>query len=422
MTIQPPPRIAHALSYRKHAIEEAISTAVDLSFKAAEVGTQSSPEEPDFIAYFYLDGLQRLETSLNQLMEGHQVKVTLSGIFCHQTPKVLPERSGQPKSRSCELGDLLLATLYTPKTKDYPSSHKPSPIPSEQGGPLSRAIDTFLGRDSKMELVSEAPLPQTPIHGSAIGSAVLLQSKMYAPTPDSGDPQWQLYAVSDSFHYKSPKSLAPQKRYLQDASAALWYWSLLRGNENYRYDSDMRWSTKAFHARSASRRTDQKVEVSFSNLLWNLFAGVYGEPFFRSDSLVNGDLGWSKIVNDLIGVTAEQALNRKNANIVRTHPNALRGSEALRAINGRSYTEPSFLVRASLGDALAHFGGELENLGRKLEIKSADSLQTAFVAPESELGKGGGDGEPPRLGRIGNEDDDSKGDGMSFIIANWQEL
>jgi len=103
MSYHPRQRISTSLQSHRFAIEEAITNAVDLSFQAAEAGTRSAAQEPDFIAYFFKDGLQRLEVALNSIVRQSNIRVTLSGIFCHQTPKVYPSVNGVQTPVACSL-------------------------------------------------------------------------------------------------------------------------------------------------------------------------------------------------------------------------------------------------------------------------------------------------------------------------------
>lgn len=364
-------------------IEAAITNAVDISFQAAEVGSKSRAEEPDYLAYFYLEGLHRLEVSLNAILLSSKVKVTLSGIFCHQTPKVYPTVGGHNLSQSCELGDLLLVSLYTP--------------PEGQG-----------------------------IERRALGNAVLLQSKMDAERPGDEDPQWQLYATSEGYRYKSPATLANQNRSLSEAHAALWYWSFERNYGPWAHQDTgaARWFTRAIHARSPWHITprwrspfqdNRCFELPFSGLVWSLFNGAAGETFYRKASPVTtSGSGWSAIVHDLISDTAKRTLTRNNAYIVRSRPNQLRGSDALLKINANINPSPGFLVRASLRDALSLMDESLGKIGAQLEEKTQKS--GGFPPLRTKIDGGG----PPLLGRL--KDDDGKEGGMSFIIANFQEL
>ena len=375
MSYHPRQKISVGLQAHRFAIEEAITNAVDLSFQAAEAGTRSAAQEPDFIAYFFLDGLHRLEVSLNAILLSSRIRVTLSGIFCHQTPKVYPSVGGVQTPTSCELGDLLLVSLYTPP-------------------------------------------PGSTIERRALGNALLLQAKMEAERPSDVDPQWQLYSSAETFRYRSPAPLAQQVRSLADAHPALWYWCLERNPWRWQATGSPRWLTSAVHPRSPWHNgpihPTRRFALPFSGLVWSLFNGVAGQTFYRASSPATQTSGWSAVVNDLIADTANRTLTRNNAYIVRSQPNLLRGSAALRAINANLQPQPGFLVRASLGQALALVDDSLGKTGETLE----QYTQKSVTAPR--IRTRGVDEPPPPLGRV--KDDDNRDGGMSFIIANWQEL
>jgi hypothetical protein len=69
---------------------------------------KSQPEEPDFVASLVINGTTMLEAGWRPLLRPYHVRVT--GIYCHQTPKV--SFSGM-SHRSCELGDLLWCHVHT---------------------------------------------------------------------------------------------------------------------------------------------------------------------------------------------------------------------------------------------------------------------------------------------------------------------
>ncbi len=60
------------------------------------------------MVYFFGLGLPRLQRCLNFVLKRYRVEVTISGIFCHQSPKVYPDYG----PRSCELADLTFLATY----------------------------------------------------------------------------------------------------------------------------------------------------------------------------------------------------------------------------------------------------------------------------------------------------------------------
>lgn len=62
------------------------------------------PEEPDFVASLVLNGTKIIENEWRKAFNQFGIQLAVTGIFCHQTPKV--SFTGM-KGNSCELGDLL---------------------------------------------------------------------------------------------------------------------------------------------------------------------------------------------------------------------------------------------------------------------------------------------------------------------------
>lgn len=77
----------------------------------------NSPEEPDFVAGIVLESTPILYQAISSIFGQYGLSVSLASVFCHQTPKVV--FPGMNKS-SCEIGDLLLVHIHTPRT-GYPT-------------------------------------------------------------------------------------------------------------------------------------------------------------------------------------------------------------------------------------------------------------------------------------------------------------
>jgi hypothetical protein len=72
----------------------------------------TKPQEPDFIAGLVIDSTPLIYSSLKTILSSRRVSVSMSAVFCHQTPQV----TFNPHSPiSCELGDILFAYVHTPK-------------------------------------------------------------------------------------------------------------------------------------------------------------------------------------------------------------------------------------------------------------------------------------------------------------------
>lgn len=73
---------------------------------------RTTPQEPDFVAGIVLEGTPLIQATLNSVLSPRRVSVSMSAVFCHQTPQVT---FGPHPSASCELGDLLFAYVHTPR-------------------------------------------------------------------------------------------------------------------------------------------------------------------------------------------------------------------------------------------------------------------------------------------------------------------
>lgn len=70
-----------------------------------------APEEPDYVASLVLESTPLFFNALNAIFSPMGISLSMSAVFCHQTPKV--KFSSPP--RSCELGDVLFVYVHTPK-------------------------------------------------------------------------------------------------------------------------------------------------------------------------------------------------------------------------------------------------------------------------------------------------------------------
>lgn len=73
------------------------------------------PQEPDFVASLVMYGTKLLEMEWSKLLKPYKTKIAITGVYCHQTPKV--SFSGMQKT-SCEIGDLLWCHIHTDKQGD----------------------------------------------------------------------------------------------------------------------------------------------------------------------------------------------------------------------------------------------------------------------------------------------------------------
>ena len=67
------------------------------------------PEEPDIVASLVLNGVKIIENEWRKVFNPFGIQIAVTGIYCHQTPKV---SFGGMTRKSCELGDLLWCHVH----------------------------------------------------------------------------------------------------------------------------------------------------------------------------------------------------------------------------------------------------------------------------------------------------------------------
>jgi hypothetical protein len=284
---------------------------------------QQDPSEPDLVRSFFVHGLQDMEDEWNAVLSAFQLRLTISGVFAHQTPKVKPilsdkrrrialSRPGmvQPRTAICELGDLLFIVMHEGST-------------------------------------------------TGCGNAMLLQAKKgFGPGSDSL--QRLLYEHSLQFEYKKSRlelngkkrSLAPK----EDTKLA--YWDITPPTLTPPF-----WQgTKIVFA--ADARMDTFGGQSFGDALTQIVFGHAGTGF----SLANADNGWGGIVGDLVSVTAKRILTNSPINV----RGAPRGRKTDQLAKHLVNAGGSILVRNSLGEALRLLSADFSDAADAL--KKSESL------------------------------------------------
>lgn len=368
MPIRPPVNILSPILLERDRLTYAIAQTIDHTFHAADTGCVGNAGEVDRLVYFFLDGLPLIEDQFNRILTVHGVRATLSGIFCHQTPKVVPDYNSS-RFNSCELGDILFLVTY--------------------------------GRR---------------LYGTIIGNAFLVQAKEDINTLH-GSIQEYLYESAGEYRYTSPRSLAGKDRELDECFHSLWYWGF---NSHWlRHHSSYPVRTIGLRARRPHVR---RQYVPFENALMELIMGVNGRCVWALEH-DSREAGWSKIVDDLIRVTARSAFHRQNAYISRKRE-PLRGEDAMRAVNLAMGSPAPFLIRSSLKQLFSNFDKEIANLGRKLESIGVDFDEDNFQQRNRSryFSKEGESKGPPILGNerpSAPEDDDG---GCSFVIMDFSRI
>jgi len=71
---------------------------------------RTTPQEPDFVAGLVIESTPLIHSALNSVLARRGTSVSMSSVFCHQTPQVT---FGSHPAASCELGDILFAYVHT---------------------------------------------------------------------------------------------------------------------------------------------------------------------------------------------------------------------------------------------------------------------------------------------------------------------
>ncbi len=367
MPYRPPEPIARALIAERFLIAEVVANAIDFSFRSAFGALLRDVGEVEKLIYFFMEGLPVIENGVNQLLAKHHIELTISGIFCHQTPKVkgtLP--SLQP--RSCELGDIAFIATY-----DQPV------------GPA----------------------------GDGWGNAALFQAKdgfYHGVSPV----QEELYETCTEFEYASPIPLTKQMRVLSDARGCLYYWDMETSyprSTRYRARTALS-STGAILARPKSV-SGMCFSDAFECMLVDMFCGIAGRGF-QVNPLGSG---WSKIIHDLIQNSSTRSI--RHARIIssrKSKPSRLFNYVKLIPLQGPA---PSF-VRCSLGEFLQIFPkSALHAVAEQLEAES-EMFDWSNEEKNSQSDYDYNGKEPPPLNR-GSDENDGSGGG-SFVAFQFRKL
>ncbi len=314
-----------------------------------------NPTEPELVLSFFVHALQEIEDEWNAVLSSYPLHLKISGIFSHQTPKVLPLGSTatsdarkrgfipKPGKRFCELGDLLF-------------------IVSHQG--------------SK----------------KGAGNAMMLQAKKGFHS--SSDPlQRTLYEHSPRFKYRSSTpALNGQDRTLTPKSdTKLAYWDLnAQINSPYLHRS-----TTVIYAADAC--LDDFSGASFGDTLTQMIFGRAGTGF----TLPPSGTAWSRIVGDLVKVTSAKVMKQSPIN-TRGSP---RGHNTNRLAFSLASSGSSVLVRNSLAEALLSLSDDHAEAAAKLE--RSQTLRDHLIKRR---------GMPPEPPKPISDEEDGDDDGITTVF------
>ncbi|MBI5101327.1 MAG: hypothetical protein HZB33_05780 [Nitrospirae bacterium] len=77
------------------------------------ISLNKQPEEPDFVGGLVLESTPLIYSALKSILQRHRISISVSGIYCHQTPQVA---FSAPQNAVCELGDILFVYVHTSKS------------------------------------------------------------------------------------------------------------------------------------------------------------------------------------------------------------------------------------------------------------------------------------------------------------------
>jgi hypothetical protein len=265
MSYRLPLKIWNAINAEATTLADDADNAVRLSFRTADHDCREKPGEVDKVLSFFIQGLDVIERQFNRRLNPHKVRVTISGIFTHQTPKVT-QITSRCAGQTCELADLCILVTYGTKL--------------ERGG---------------------------------LGTATLLQAKNNF-FEGADEVQRSLYEEESQFRYKSPADLASKspntRTFPPKWEPALGYWQL---GEWYWHRFPYDHTTAILWANRMTRHT--VGAHTFGDAVVDILRGSAGYGFREPKS---GETGWSRMLFDLIEVTAKQTVRRKNLLNTRT--------------------------------------------------------------------------------------------------------
>jgi hypothetical protein len=92
-------------------IRDAVATALAEGVSSGLRIHPGAPREEDLVLGLLTSGVRSLRTNLSVALRSTRLRVNVGGVFCHGTPKVKLS-AGPQAGESCELADLLIVTRY----------------------------------------------------------------------------------------------------------------------------------------------------------------------------------------------------------------------------------------------------------------------------------------------------------------------
>jgi hypothetical protein len=225
---------------------------------------KSQPQEPDFVASLVINGTGMLEAGWRHLLRPYQVRVT--GIYCHQTPKV--SFSGM-SHRSCELGDLLWCHVHTDR------------------------------------------------QGVSIRNAMLCQVKRSSRQPykilSKESDQMRLYSSWPEFAYVHSSSISGQKRHIRPAAPRKGAQYLLIDDRPPEQPEAGLLGIPGTYAIGSCIAQNPLVDYSdLGSELVGFMELLSGDPF-DDMATASAETGWSRVIWDLLHMSVTKAFRRSRS-------------------------------------------------------------------------------------------------------------
>ncbi|MCK5347458.1 MAG: hypothetical protein KAR20_28805, partial [Candidatus Heimdallarchaeota archaeon] len=263
------------------------------------------PEEPDFVASLVLNGTQIIENEWRNVFNSVGIQIAVTGIYCHQTPKV--NFIGM-KRTSCELGDLLWCHVHSD------------------------------------------------IEGNVIRNAILYQAKKSAiqpyNLPKNDDDQLKLYSTWPQFTYVNSGSLNGQARHVKPSAPRRGAQYLLIDDRPLEIqESGILGSPGTYPIGSCIPNNPIIDHCDLGLELVHSLELLSGDPFDDRETATEEN-GWSKVVWDILDSSVQKTFQRvRSGNINQPRIFGATPSEIDGCFYATSpYIRPSSSLLPELGD------------------------------------------------------------------------
>lgn len=249
---------------------------------------QTKPQEPDFVAGLVIESTPLIHSALWSVLSPSGVSISMCAVFCHQTPQITFNSS---PSASCEVGDLLLAYVHTPR------------------------------------------------HGTPRRNALLFQAKASAAQPyrvrGTEKDQLRLYTEWPEFTYSRSSFLSRRKRSVTPKAPH-------SGAQYLLIDDRPFWEPGAgllgipgtYPVGCCMPDNFLHDHSDLAAELFNLLIFRTGRPFDDKETAQKGE-DWSRMVWDLIESGVRKAFNRKNSG---RYQQPRTDRDAVKTLDGVSFT------------------------------------------------------------------------------------